>query len=119
PLFDRNQGKRASAGAAARASEAEYRLALAELRGDIRGRWLQQRALLESAKAYRKSNAASTRKLLRAAESGYRGAEIGVLEVVDAYESALEAELRVLELQKQARDAHIDLQALTHGVPQP
>lgn len=119
PLFDRNQGKRASARAAARASEAEYRLALAELRGDIRGRWLQQRALLESAKAYRKSNAASTRKLLRAAESGYRGAEIGVLEVVDAYESALEAELRVLELQKQARDAHIDLQALTHGVPQP
>lgn len=119
PLFDRNQGKRASAKAAAQASEAEYRLALAELRGDIRGRWLQLRALLESTEAYRLSNAASTRKLLRAAESGYRGAEVGVLEVVDAYESALEAELRVLKLQKQARDAHIDLQALTHGVPQP
>ncbi|MDT0617471.1 TolC family protein [Salinisphaera sp. P385] len=119
PLFDRNQGKRASARAAARASEAEYRLALAELRGDIRGRWLQLRALLENVEDYRQSNAASTRKLLRAAESGYRGAEVGVLEVVDAYESALEATLRVLELQKQARDAHIDLQALTHGVPQP
>ncbi|MAA75130.1 MAG: hypothetical protein CMN28_10520 [Salinisphaeraceae bacterium] len=115
PLFDRNQGERASARAAADISEAEYRLALAEHRGEVRGRWLQLRELRQSAERFSQHHAESSRRLLRAAESGYRGAEVGVLELVDAYTSALDTELRLLDLQKQARDAHIELQALTQG----
>lgn len=115
PLFDRNQGKRAKAKAAARTSSAEYQLTLAELRGEIRGRWLQLRELLLSAKQFRNTNANSTEQLVHAAEAGYRGAEVGVLELVDAYENALDAEIRVFELQKQARDAQVDLQTLTRG----
>ena len=115
PLIDRNQGERASATAAAQVQEAEYRLAVAELRGEIRGRWLQLRVLLQSVERFQRANVASTRRLVRAAEAGYRGAEVGVLELVDAYDSALDAELRVLDLQKQARDAFIELQALTQA----
>ncbi|MES1944555.1 outer membrane efflux protein [Salinisphaera sp. PC39] len=118
PLFDRNQGERASAKATAQVREAEYRLAVAELRGEVRGRWLQLRELLQSVERFQRANVASTRRLVRAAESGYRGAEVGVLELVDAYNSALDAELRVLGLQKQARDASIDLQALTQAPAQ-
>lgn len=115
PLFDRNQGERASARAAAQAHEAEYRLRLAELRGEVRGRWQELHELRQSAARFERDNERSASALVQAAEAGYRGAEVGVLELVDAYQNALDADLRLLELHKQARDAAIQLKRLTPG----
>lgn len=115
PLFDRNQGRRASAEAAAEAQAAERRIALAQMRGEVTGRWQELRELQRGASRFARDNQASSQALLQAAESAYNAAEIGALELVDAYRNVLDADLRLLELRERARAASIALQRLTPG----
>lgn len=115
PLFDRNQGRRASAEAAAEAQIAERGIALAQMRGEVTGRWQELRELQRGASRFARDNQASSQALLRAAESAYNAAEIGALELVDAYRNVLDADLRLLMLRERARTASIDLQRLTPG----
>jgi cobalt-zinc-cadmium efflux system outer membrane protein len=115
PLFDRNQGRRASAEAAAEAQAAEGRIALAQMRGEVIGRWRELRELQRNASRFARDNQASSRALLQAAEAAYNAAEIGALELVDAYRNVLDADLRLLTLRERARSASIALQRLTPG----
>ena len=47
--------------------------------------------------------------LLRAAETGYREGEAGIVELLDAYRTARGVRLRDLELRRDARLAELDL----------
>jgi cobalt-zinc-cadmium efflux system outer membrane protein len=67
---------------------------------------------------YRSEAVAPSADLLRIAESAYRAGESTVLELLDAYKGALEAELTALDLEWKARDARIELDQLTGNHPQ-
>ena len=53
--------------------------------------------------------------LLRTAEAAYRGGEVGVLELIDGYRAALDADLSLVELEWAARRARIDLDRTSGG----
>jgi cobalt-zinc-cadmium efflux system outer membrane protein len=51
--------------------------------------------------------------LVRTAKAAYKGGEIGILELLDAYREEADTLTRALELEKRARQAHIELERLT------
>lgn len=108
PLFDRGEGRRDTAAARVRALRAEHRLLLERREAEVRGLWQQASALRAGAAAMR---AAPMADLSRTAEAAYRAGEGGVLELLDAYRSELDAGLATLDLELRARLARIELDA--------
>jgi cobalt-zinc-cadmium efflux system outer membrane protein len=113
PLFDRQQAGEGRAAAQAMGARAEYRLAHARAEGHLRGTRLRVLQLIAAAGRYRREALAPSADLVRIAESAYRAGEFTVLELLDAYRGALEAEITALELEAKARLARIELDLLT------
>ena len=109
PLFDRNQGGRQKAAAQSAAARSEANLLRARMEGDLRGGWQQARQLGTAARAYREQAGIASQDLVRIAEASYRGGESGILELLDAYRAAFEADSRAWELAWNARQAAIEL----------
>ena len=118
PIFDRNRGATQRSAALARAAQSEYRLALNEAEGQVRSLWQQSRQLADNARLFREQSVQTSAELVRIAEAAYHSAEIGVLELIDAYRSALNAETEALAIELQARLVRIELDAVTEGVSQ-
>ncbi|MEW5771115.1 MAG: TolC family protein [Pseudomonadota bacterium] len=116
PVFDRQQAARQRAAAEAMQARATYQLARARAEGDLRGLHRQASALRGAALDYRARAVAATPELLRIAEAAYQGGESSLLELLDAYRGALEAETAALELEKRARDVRIEYDLLTGSV---
>ncbi len=118
PVFDRNQDEVARA--EGRSRLARGRLALeTDLAGaEVRGLRLQATRLADAARRFRADSTSTSPRLLATAEAAYRGGELGVLELVDAQRSALDAEIQAIDLESAARRAHIDL-ALASGGASP
>lgn len=57
----------------------------------------------------------SAAELVRTAEAAYAGGELGILELLDAYRGALDAELQALELEWGARRARIEVDRALGG----
>jgi cobalt-zinc-cadmium efflux system outer membrane protein len=112
PLFERGQAAGQRAAAQARATQGEYRLALARAQGELRGFWRQASSLRQAAVRYAEQSPPASEDLVRIAEAAYRGGEIGILELLDAYRSRVEAQTETLELQLKARRARIELDTL-------
>jgi outer membrane protein, heavy metal efflux system len=110
PLFDRGDGRRDAAAARARALRAEHALLAGRREAEIRGAWREAAELRASAIALR---AAPASALSRIAETAYRAGESGILELLDAYRTELDAELAALDLELRARLARIELDALS------
>lgn len=115
PIFDRGQGERQRAGAQEQVSRSEYVMRRARLQGEVRAAWQRFTRLSEAAQAYRSDAVEASARLAGIAEAAYRGGEIGVLELVDAYRGALDAELNALSLEHDARIARVELDELTGG----
>lgn len=113
PLFDRRQAREQRAAAEARAARAEYALARSRALGELRGLHRQSAQLRAAALAYRRAAPAATPELLRIAEAAYRGGESTLLELLDAYRGALDAETTALALEWKAREARIDYDQLS------
>ncbi len=113
PVFDRQQAGQQRATAEALQARAEYRLARSRAEGELRGLYLQAEGLRATAADYRARALAGSPELLRIAETAYQGGESSLLELLDAYRGALEAETTALELEKRARDARIEYDLLT------
>ena len=113
PVFDRQQAGGQRAAAEAVQARAEYRLARYRAEGELRGLHRQAEGLRATAIDYRNRAVAASPELLRIAESAYQGGESSLLELLDAYRGALEAETTALELEKRARDARIEYELLT------
>ena len=116
PVFDRQQAGQQRAAAEALQARAEYRLARSRAEGELRGLYRQAEGLRTTAADYRGRAVAASPELLRIAEAAYQGGESSLLELLDAYRGALEAETTALELEKRARDARIEFDLLTGSV---
>ena len=114
PVFDRQQAGQKRAAAEALQARAEYRLARSRAEGELRGLYRQAEGLRATAADYRGRAVAASPELLRIAEAAYQGGESSLLELLDAYRGALEAETTALEFEKRARDARIEYDLLAN-----
>ena len=113
PLFDRQQAGDRRTAAQAMAARAELGLARQQAEGELVGLHRQLTQLIATAERYRSDAVAPSAELVRIAEAAYRAGESTVLELLDAYKGALEAELTALDLEWKAREARIELDQLT------
>lgn len=118
PIFDRQQAGERRTAAQALAARAEYRLAQQTAAGELLGLHRQLTQLIAAAERYRRDAVAPSAELVRIAEAAYRAGESTVLELLDAYRGALEAETTAIDLEWKARDASIELDQLTGNYPQ-
>lgn len=118
PLFDRQQAGDRRAAAQALNARADQRLARGRAEGELRGLHRQLAHLIEVAANFRREAASSAPELLRIAEAAWQGGESTLLELLDAYRGALEAETTALDLEWKARDARIDYDLLTGSMPE-
>lgn len=116
PVFDRQQAGEKRAAAEALNTRAEYALARSRAEGELRGLHRQVTGLTAAAAEFRQRAVAASPDLLRIAEAAYQGGESTLLELLDAYRGALEAETTALDLEAQARDARIDYDLLTGSI---
>lgn len=112
PLFERDQAGQQRARAGADLAHGQAQLLRSRLEGDVRGLWQQARLLNAAARAYRQHASEASADLVQIAEASYRGGETGILELLDAYRAALDAETRAWETSWNARQAAIDLDTI-------
>ena len=113
PLFDRQQAGDRRTAAQAMAARAELGLARQQAEGELVGLHRQLTQLIATAERYRSDAVAPSAELVRIGEAAYRAGESTLLELLDAYKGALEAELTALDLEWKAREARIELDQLT------
>lgn len=118
PVFDRQQPGQQRTVAQAMAARADYRLARSHTEGQLRGLHRQITQLIAVADRYRREASDQSGDLVRIADAAYRAGESTVLELLDAYKGALEAEITALDLEWKAREASIELDQLTGSYPE-
>lgn len=118
PFFDRRQAGQARSHAREMLARSEYALARDEVMADLQRLWTQVTHYRDSAREFRGDAVQAAAELIEVAQAYYRAGEIGILELLDAYRGALQAELTALELEYKARLAHIELDYLTGGAEQ-
>jgi cobalt-zinc-cadmium efflux system outer membrane protein len=118
PIFDRQLGAAQRSAAQAMAARAEHALARQKAEGDLIGLHGQLAQLIAAAERYRQEAVVPSADLVRIAETAYRAGESTVLELLDAYKGALEAETTALDLEGKARDVRIELDQLTGSHPE-
>ena len=118
PLFDRRQGEQQRALAELRELESESRLTQSRLEAQTRSLWRLVQELADNARLFREQSLAASYELVQIAQTAYRNNEMGVLELIDAYHSALDADLDALQLALEARNKRIELDRLS-GEVQP
>ena len=112
PLFDRNQGEYRARTADANEAEAHLRLTEMRLTSEIASLRHRLETLTEAAKRYEAGALSSATELREIALASFNGGEIAVFEVIDALQSAREAELRTITLKHNARKAALALAEL-------
>jgi cobalt-zinc-cadmium efflux system outer membrane protein len=118
PVFDRQQGPDRRTAAQAMSVRAEYALAKQKAEGDLIGLHRQVSQLIAAAERYRREAVVTSADLVRIAETAYRAGESTILELLDAYKGALDAENTALDLEWKAREARIELDQLTGSHPE-
>lgn len=118
PLFDRKQGVRQQSAAELVQASSEYQLAIQQSQSQLRALWRKAVLLRDNAILFSQQSVATSNQLVSIAETSYQANEVGVLELIDAYRSTLEAEITALELALQARLTRIKLDEITAGIYQ-
>jgi cobalt-zinc-cadmium efflux system outer membrane protein len=109
PLFDRAQPERAMADAKVRLATAERDARLADISATVRGLRQAAQELRTAADTYRRMSVPTSDQLRRIAQVSYDAGERGILELLDAFQSASAARLRLLDLEAASAHADIDL----------
>jgi cobalt-zinc-cadmium efflux system outer membrane protein len=108
-LFDRGQASIARTEAQSQVATGEYQLALREAQASAWGLWQKAELLQRTATSVQSRYLEESKDLAETARLAYRGGEIGILELLDAYRGVTDTELRALDLALQARLAMIEL----------
>jgi len=116
PVFQRNQDEILRAGAELSLLEAQRTLLLTRAAGEAGGLAAEARELRGAARLFREQALPTSERLTVTAEAAYRAGEVGILELLDAYRTALDAEVEAAELQRRAREAEIDLARALGGI---
>ena len=115
PFFDRLQDESLRGSGRARAARGRLALEEAAAAGEVRALHAEAVELAATAHRFREDATQASRRLLATADAAYRGGELGILELVDAYRGALDTELQALDLSFAARRARIDLDFASAG----
>lgn len=115
PLFNNGSAAIAEARARQRAREAELALARQDVAASVVAARARAEAATEAAEAAEAARDDAVR-LGPIAEAAYQGGEGGVMELVDAYSSARDAEISIIELTERAVRATIDLDLAEGGL---
>jgi cobalt-zinc-cadmium efflux system outer membrane protein len=115
PLFDRKQDEELRAASEARLARGRRELAVTEASGEAQGRAVELSRLVEAARHFRRDAVGESAALMRTAEAGYAGDELGILDLLDAYRGGLDDEMTALDLEIAARRARVELDLLTGG----
>jgi cobalt-zinc-cadmium efflux system outer membrane protein len=115
PVFQRDQAGRIRAAGEARAARGILSLRRAKALAQLQGAWRNAILMTEAARRFAATTEDTSVHLIRTAEAAYRGGEIGVLELVDAYRTSLDDDLRRLEIELEARRARIELDLAAGG----
>jgi cobalt-zinc-cadmium efflux system outer membrane protein len=109
PIFNRNQDELLRANAELAILNAQRTLLIARARGEASGLAAEARELRNAARLFREQALPTSQRLTATAEAAYRAGEVGILELLDAYRTALDAEVEAAELEQRAREAEIEL----------
>lgn len=109
PIFNRNQDELLRTSAELAVLDARRALLVARARGEISGLAAEARELRNAARLFREQALPTSERLTATAEAAYRAGEVGILELLDAYRSAVDAEVEAAELEQRAHDAEIEL----------
>lgn len=109
PIFNRNQDELLRANAELSMLSAQRSILVARARGEAAGLAAEARALRNAARRFRDEALPTSNRLTATAEAAYRAGEAGILELLDAYRTALDAEIEAAELERRAREAEIEL----------
>lgn len=115
PLFNNGGAAIAEARARQRAREAELALARRDVAATVAAARARAEAAAEAAQAAEAARDDAAR-LGPIAEAAYQGGEGGVVELVDAYRSARDAEISIIDLTERAVTATIDLDLAEGGL---
>ena len=118
PVSDTRRDKRARFEAQAKVAQSDYQLAYDRAGAELRGLWQEATQYRQRSTDFREAAVGPAQELIEITEAYYRAGEVGILELLDAYRGALEAELKALELEHRARSASIKLDHLTGGTVQ-
>lgn len=109
PLFNRNQDELLRANAELAILNAQRTLLVARARGQAAGLIAEARELRHAARLFREQALPTSARLTATAEAAYRAGEVGILELLDAHRTALDAEVEAAALEQRAREAEIEL----------
>lgn len=116
PLFNRNHDELLRANAELAILTAQRTLFVTRARGEASGLAAEARGLRNAARLFREQALPTSERLTATAEAAYRAGEVGILELLDAYRTALEAEVEAAELEQRAREAEIELTRALGGI---
>ena len=115
PVFNRKQGEYQSAVAEAQQLQSEYQIVHQQLQTSVRSLWFKADQQRKNAQLYSSENTLASKEIVEIAEVSYYASEIGVLELIDAYRNALQAEISAFQMALDARLSRIALDRLTEG----
>jgi cobalt-zinc-cadmium efflux system outer membrane protein len=110
PLFNRGRADMAVASAGLLTARAERDALSIEIEQDVRGAHAGVSHLQTLIVRYERDALQASRELVRIAELAYDEGELGILELLDAHRSLVNAELRATEIRAAARLATIGLE---------
>lgn len=116
PLASRGQGEAAQASGRAQVAVGRRDLLLSAAMAEALGLRSQAVGFTEAARVFRRDAVESSEDLARTAEAAYRAGEVGILELLDAWRSVLDASLQALDLEASARRARIELDRMVGEV---
>lgn len=109
PLFNRNQDELAKADALVAKLTAQRTLLITRATGEALGLAREADELRRAAQHFRDGAVPTSERLTATAEAAYRAGEVGILELLDAYRTALDAQIEAATLERRAREIEIDL----------
>ena len=108
PLFNKGQVEKQLAEAESARTRARRQVLESQILAEVRAAYDSLRLRREIAETYQEQSQGRTEELRKIAEVGYQEGELGILELLDSYRVAQQAQLRSLELQAAAKLAEVE-----------
>jgi cobalt-zinc-cadmium efflux system outer membrane protein len=110
PLFNKGQAEVARYSAEQERISARLQILTQRIRAAVEGTVRAFNVRVQARDRYRQELAGSGPELIKIATVAYQEGEIGILQLLDAYRSQRQAELRVLDIQAAVKEAQIELE---------
>lgn len=110
PLFNKGQAEAARFSAEQERVSARLQILSQQIRTAIDGTVRAFNIRLQARDRYRRELADTGPELIRIASVAYQEGEIGILQLLDAYRSQRQAQLRMLDIQSAVKEAQIELE---------